>query len=455
MRILLIYPSARAELIGYGDLGAIAEPIALEYLGAGLKLDAHEVRILDLRLHREDLESVLAEVRPDVVGVTGYSMHALRILALCARVKELAPSCKTVVGGHHATLMPEDFFEPQVDFVVCGEGVAPLRRLVRALEEGAPARGIPGLWSRRGDRFEDGGEPEKLSIDDLPPPDRTLTLADRGSYFIDWMKPIALVRTTVGCPYRCSFCSLWKIMDGRYHMRDVQRTAEEIASLRESCVFLVDDEPFVNGKRMMALAQAIEEAGVERRYFAYCRIDTLLRERDVMARWRGIGLERLFIGIEAPNERGLAQYNKRLALAQVEEGLRVAREMGIEVMAGFVVDTDFRERDFKELTRFIQHNGISYPSFTVLTPIPGTAALASFDHLTEKQPNGRPNWELFDLQHAVVETALPKEEFERHYRDLFQVFSGSYAADREPPGSLEASGAALHRAEPAGAGGWR
>lgn len=450
MRVLLIYPSARAELIGYGDLGAIAEPIALEYLGAGLKLDAHEVRILDLRLHRGELDGVLAGYRPDVVGVTGYSMHALRILSLCARVKELVPSCKTVVGGHHATLMPEDFFEPSVDFVVCGEGVAPLRRLVRALEDGAPARGIPGLWARAGERFESGGVPERLSIDDLPPPDRTLTLADRGSYFIDWMKPIALARTTVGCPYRCSFCSLWKIMDGRYHMRDVQRTAEEIASIQEPSVFLVDDEPFVNAKRMTALAEALEGAGVQKRYFAYCRIDTLLRERDLMARWQGIGLTRLFIGIEAPNERGLAQYNKRLALAQVEEGLRVAREMGIEVMAGFVVDTAFRERDFKELIRFIQHNRVSYPSFTILTPIPGTAALASFDHLTERQPNGRPNWELFDLQHAVVETALPQEEFYRHYRNLFQVFSGSYAAAREQIESLEA---APDGAAPACAGG--
>jgi radical SAM superfamily enzyme YgiQ (UPF0313 family) len=433
MKILLVYPNASQELIGYGDLGAVAEPLALEYLGAGLKLDAHDVRILDLRLHREDLERTLLSYQPDVVGVTGYSMHVLRMLALCARVREVLPTARTVVGGHHATLMPEDFFEPQVDFVVCGEGVEPLRRLVQALAEGEQdrLRAIAGLWSRHEGRFVSGGEPGKFSIEDLPLPDRTLTAEDRDAYFIDWMRPIALVRTSVGCPYRCSFCSLWKIMDGRYHMRDIERVVAEIAAVRETCVFLVDDEAFVNGKRMMALALALEQAGVRKRYFAYCRIDTMLRQRELMETWRRIGLDRLFIGIEAPTERGLADYNKRLQVAQVEEGLREAREIGIEVFGGFVVNTNYTAREFTQLVRFIQHNKISYPSFTVLTPIPGTAAMTSFEHITEKQENGRPNWELFDLQHVVTDTTLPREEFEQRYHDLYQVFSERYSVHRK------------------------
>jgi len=86
-KILLLYPSLRQEIIGYGDLGAVAEPLALEYLAAGAELDSHEVRILDLRMNPNDLDSTLAEFAPDVVGVTGYSMHVLRNLALCRQVK--------------------------------------------------------------------------------------------------------------------------------------------------------------------------------------------------------------------------------------------------------------------------------------------------------------------------------------------------------------------------------
>src|SRR6476469_10578023 len=77
MKVLLIYPNARSELIGWGDLGAIAEPLALEYLAAGAISDGHEVRILNLRLHRQELDVTLESFQPDIVGVTGYSMHVL------------------------------------------------------------------------------------------------------------------------------------------------------------------------------------------------------------------------------------------------------------------------------------------------------------------------------------------------------------------------------------------
>src|SRR5689334_1316378 len=389
MKILLIYPNARSELIGWGDLGAVAEPLALEYLAAGALGDGHEVSILDLRLHRSELDVRLEAFQPDLVGVTGYSMHVLRNLAICARVKRLIPSCSTVVGGHHATLLPEDFFEPQVDYIVQGEGVYPFVKLLRELEAKRQPSFIPGLWVRSGTRFISGGTPVLFDIDSLPVPDRTLTADDRSSYFIDWMKPIALVRSTVGCPYRCTFCSLWKIMDGKYHMRGVDRVVAELADIVEECVFLVDDEAFIHRHRMAELAGAIRASELRKRYFSYCRIDTLLRAGDLMQLWRQIGLERLFIGIESISSKELTEYNKRLQIAQIEDGLASARELGIGVFAGFIVNTNFSSRDFKQLVRFIEHNQVSYPSFTVLTSLPGTPALSTFDSVIERQPNGR------------------------------------------------------------------
>lgn len=431
MKVLLVYPNARAEIIGWGDLGAIAEPLALEYLAAGAKLDGHDVRILDLRLHRDALDAALLDYQPAAVGVTGFSMHVLRGLAICARVKELLPECVTVAGGHHATLLPEDFFEPQIDCVVQGEGVKPFREILQALVAGRTPSGIPGVWTRADGRFASGGDPYPFDIDDLPLPDRSLLPDDRASYFIDWMKPIALMRSTVGCPFRCSFCSLWRIMDGKYHMRAVERVVTELAAIPEECVFLVDDEAFINRKHMFELAAAIKSAGIRKRYFTYCRIDSLLREHELLTAWRDVGLERLFIGIEAVTARDLQDYNKRLNISQIEEGLAVARAMGIAVFAGFIVNTSFEKRDFKQLIRFIEHNRLDYPSFTILTPLPGTDALRTFDAVTERQPNGRPNWELFDLQNPVTRTTLPRDAFMREYRNLFNEFIGRSLQYRE------------------------
>ncbi|NVJ26192.1 cobalamin B12-binding domain-containing protein [Myxococcus sp. AM011] len=433
MKVLLLYPNARRELIGWGDLGAIAEPLALEYLAAGARQDGHEVRLLDLRLHPHDLMLTLWSFEPDVVGVTGYSMHVLRMLELCRQSKGLLPNVRTVVGGHHATLMPEDFFEPQVDCVVSGEGVRPFRRILQALEAGEGLGGIPGAWARdAGDTFRFGGAPPQLDIDALPFPDRSLVPEDRGSYFIDWMKPIALLRTTVGCPFRCNFCSLWKIMDGRYYKRDVEHVVAELATIPERYVFLVDDEPFVNPRRMWALAEQVEAARMEKEFFAYCRIDSFLRDLDLMRRWRDIGLRRVFFGLEAVLDHELKDYNKRQAREQIVQGLQAARELGIHVFASFIVKPEYTPREFDQLAAFIREHGVDYPSFTLLTPLPGTPACESFENILERQPNGRPQWEHFDLQHAVTRTRMPREEFMREYRKLQGVFSASYRAARHP-----------------------
>lgn len=435
MRGLLIWPKARTDPDWGGDLGAVAEPLALEYLASAAVQEGHEARILDLRLHPDDLESTLSAYQPQFVGVTAYSMHVLAALAVCRRVKELLPDCHTVVGGHHATFLPEDFFVPEVDFVVSGEGTAPLRALLRALAGGGrPVAGIPGVWHRRDGRFV-GGRQDPFDVDALPVPDRSVTRCDRDRYFIDWMRPVALLRSTVGCPYRCSFCSLWRLMGGKYYMRDVAAVVGELATIEEEFVFLVDDEAFIHRRRMLELAAAIAAAGVRKRIFAYCRIDTLLRHREVIQVWRDIGLERLFVGIDAISDKDLNEYRKKVKIAQIEEGLTVADELGVEIFAQFVANTDYTRRDFQQLARFVEHHDIRYPSFTVLTPLPGTELLVpgpdgDFPDVIERQPNGRPNWDLFDCQNAVTATVLPQEEFRAQYRDLFHRFRGRYAQYR-------------------------
>lgn len=436
MRVLLIQPDSPTELIGWGDLGAIAEPLALEYLAASARADGHDVRLLDLRLHADALDVTLDDFQPDLVGITGYSMHVLRNIELCGIVKARLPDCTTVVGGHHATLLPEDFFVEHIDVVVVGEGVGPFQRIVAACETGDTYRG-PGVWTQeRNGEFVSGGDAEPFDVDAIPVPDRKIAQGDRESYYIDWMRPIALMRNTVGCPYRCSFCSLWRIMDGRYYRRSIECVVDELASIEEDYVFFVDDEAFVGKSRMTELAHAISDAGINKKYFTYCRIDTLLRFSDMLELWHEVGLERLFIGIESITNDELATYNKKLHVAQIEKGLKVARDIGIKVFAGFIVNPSFTRRDFDRLERFIEHNQIDYPSFTILTPLPGTDALTSFDMVTELQPNGRPDWSQFDLQHPVTKTRLPKDEFMEHYHGLHKTFSPAYAQHRDVRGII-------------------
>lgn len=431
MKILLIWPKAQFEADWGNDLGAIAEPLALEYLSAGLKENGHQIRLLDMRIHPNDLVMTLDEFNPDVVGVTAFSMHVRAALEVCRVVKKYSSTIKTVVGGHHATFHPEDFFEPQMDFIVCGEGVSALNSIIEKLEKNEPIANMLGIWSRVDNEFQSGGQHADYDVDSLPLPDREIAKEDRDKYFIDWMRPIALVRTTVGCPFRCTFCSLWQMTKGKYLLRGIDRVVDEISKIKEDFIFLVDDEAFIRGKRMTELAVALKAAGVKKRFFGYCRIDSLIREQEALTAWKEIGLERLFVGIDAITTKDLNEYNKKTNISQIEQGLQVAKDLGIELFAQFVINTDYSKRDFIMLKRFISHNNISYPTFTVLTPLPGTDLLKSFDSIVELQPNGRPNWDLFDTAHAVTKTTLPLDEFMKEYRGLFTEYRGIYKEHRE------------------------
>jgi radical SAM superfamily enzyme YgiQ (UPF0313 family) len=429
MKVLLIWPKARTDPDWGGDLGAIAEPLSLEYLAATVKQAGHSVKILDLRLFPDVLEKELLSYNPDVVGVTSFSMHVSAGLSAMRKAKELLPDCITIAGGHHASILPEDFFEPQVDMVVCGEGTHPLRQIMERIENKESYAGIAGVYYKNvSGEFIFNGKQGPFSIDDLPLPDRTVTEAFRHRYFIDWMMPVALLRTSVGCPYRCTFCSLWKVMDGRYEKGSIDRIIEDVKQIKEDFVFLVDDEAFIDSKRMLRMALAFKEAGIKKRFFAYCRIDSIIRNKEVLREWKEVGLERLFVGVDAISEKDLKEYNKRLSINQIENGLSIAKELGIEIFAQFVVNVDYKEEDFKYLVRFIEHYKLEYPSFTVLTPLPGTALLKEdFSNVTMMQKNGRPNWDFFDTQSLVMPSSLEPDQFRKRYRGLFKIFSGAYS----------------------------
>jgi radical SAM superfamily enzyme YgiQ (UPF0313 family) len=432
MKVLLVWPNSRNELLGWGDLGAIAEPLALEYLAAGAKNAGHQVEILDLRIHGPAaLQECLQRFRPDVVGVSAFSMHVRRAKEICDESKRHDPLVRTVVGGHHATLLPEDFFCSSVDYVVCGEGVGPFVELLGRWTSDKPVvNDVLGVWQRTENGFSFAGAQDTRPIDELPFPDRAAVASDRSSYFIDWMRPVALLRTTVGCPYRCEFCSLWQIEGGKYRVRQIDRVVAELGEIEEPNVFLVDDEAFIRGKRMIDLAHAIGAAGIKKAYFAYARVDSIVRNRVALGIWREIGLRRLFVGIDSFSEEGLEAFNKSYKVAEIEAALDVARDLGIDIFAQFVVDPLYTENDFRQLERFIEHHRINYPSFTVLTPIPGTPLLERSTILFQ-QPDGRPDWDLFDCQNAVTPTTLKEDEFRARYRRLFHTFKGSYVQYRE------------------------
>ena len=412
MKILLIEPAKAPLTIGGEDV-FIYEPLSLEYIAAGVAQD-HDVKILDLRLEK-NLQEILASFSPDVVGITAYTVHVNTVKKLFEEIKGWNPKALTVVGGHHATMVAEDFLSPFIDLIVIGEGVFSFQEIITRFERGENFNGIPGTAIRKGDCLvRTDGQP----LDDLdlfPFPARKLTAKYRNHYYSEWMKPLASIRTSKGCPFRCKFCAQWKLSGGRYLRRSPESVVRELAGLAEEFVFFADDESLVDTSRMKMLAGLIKEAGIKKQYFLYGRSDTICRSPELLEMWREIGLERVFVGLEFLKDEDLSYIRKGSTAGDNKKAIKILQDLGIEVYASFIVRQDFNKADFKALRQYCRELELSFASFAVLTPLPGT----DFNEEVKDQLITR-NYDYFDFIHTLLPTALSLEEFYGEYYDLYK-----------------------------------
>lgn len=410
MRVLLIQPPSCDPLT---DQLFLFEPLALEYLGAGLKLDGHEVRLLDARLE-PDVDGAFEIFKPDIVGLTGFTSHVNINRSIANRIKSRSPDTLVIIGGHHATVRPEDFNEPSFDVIVIGEGVFTLREIIRAVQGGSRFAEIKGLAIPNPAGIIFSPPRPYTPLDDLPLPDRSLTAPYRKHYFSEWFKPLASVRTSLGCTARCNFCALWSITGGKYLRRDPAAVVEELKSIAEANVFFCDDESMCDVKRMEQLADLIRAAGIRKKYFLYGRVDTIVNNPGLFAKWAEIGLAQVFVGMEDFSDERLSAMKKGVTTAQQVQAVKILDDLGVMMYASYMVDPAYTREDFAQLLSYVRGLKHKYATFTVMTPLPGTRLHADRqkDILSHKP-------ELYDMIHALLPTSMPLQEFYAEMANLW------------------------------------
>jgi radical SAM superfamily enzyme YgiQ (UPF0313 family) len=421
MRLLLIQPP-QGTRFGFTRI-LMVEPLGLECLGAALQLHGHEVTLIDLRLDRlPALHSALTSPRPGAVGIScGFTTDVYSTLLTAKGVKETIPGTPVFVGGHHASLIPGDFLFPgsPVDAVVIGEGEWTALELADALErrdDPATVAGVLTLENR-----EHGYQPRvhSTSLDDLPLPARRLTLRYRRRYHHAFDTPSACVETSRGCPFDCNFCSIWVFYQRRARRRSPERIVEDLEQVRalgEDRVFFTDDIAFLQHDAYEELALRIREAGLTHLYSCETRADLVVRYRDLFRLWKEVGLKTVFLGIEKVDDDGLDSIRKRTkgGAATNLEAIEILRSHGITPMTSLITDPAWGEEDFDRLEEFVELLDLPCPTFTILTPLPGTELWES-----EKDRLTTDDYSLFDVMHLVLPSKLPPERF-------FERFAGLY-----------------------------
>ncbi len=417
MNVLLLRPVPGNERFGLGPFFRI-EPLGMEYIAAALEARGHRVTIADLRFSRS-LESMMRVERPALVGIA--AMHALEtddVVALARRVRERSPDVPIVVGGHTAAAYPDPFLVPEVAAVVLDDGERALPGICDALESGRSLSTVPGLAlaDPGGAVVRTAGETGTLTLDEVPLPARHLVAPWRREYACFAHRPAWLVETARGCPFRCSFCSIWQLHARVVRERSVDAVCRDFASVGDH-VFVADDLFWHHPSRSLELAHELRRRGIGKEWvLVQSRVDLVARHPELLEAWRPLARTfDVFFGLEAATNEGLDGLTKDQTVEETARGVEIARHYGYGVTGNFVIDLSWNEADFERLWAFVERHQLFQAGFTILTPLPGTAY---FEEMKARLRATR--WAHFDMHHLLWEPALGARRFFELYCETWR-----------------------------------
>lgn len=175
----------------------------------------------------DSLARKASETGAFIVGISSlFTAYSDMALETARAIKTAMPDCIVVMGGHHATSMPEHLLlSPYVDFVIMGEGEISFPALADALTEGAPVTGIPGLAFKTKDgKIIKNGRATIEDLSEIPMP--ALDLMDH-SFYARKDGGSAVITSSRGCPLKCSYCCVGS-SNIRWRKRTPRQVIEEI-----------------------------------------------------------------------------------------------------------------------------------------------------------------------------------------------------------------------------------
>jgi radical SAM superfamily enzyme YgiQ (UPF0313 family) len=331
MRILLVGPERE-------------ENLSLRYLSGSLLAAGHESHLVTFD-SLEDLPMVVERARGiEAIGLSlCFQARAREFLALAAALKLFVPKATIVVGGHYATCAAEELLahHPDLDVIVLHEGERTLVELADARFDSARFPEIAGLAYRVDAQVRRSAPRPKITeLDALPFPDR------RGPERRHAGVPTAYLMGSRGCYSSCDYCciaTLHRVAPGpNFRQRSVENITDEMAALyheRGVRQFVFHDDNFLvpsvrrNHERLDAFAAAWAARGMKKIGFTLkCRPSEV--DRSVFEKLIGMGLLRVFLGIESGSAQGLDSIGRHGSgrgrdadLADGEAALRLCQEL--------------------------------------------------------------------------------------------------------------------------------
>ena len=361
--VLLVNPSNRKQ--EYGILGtslaAFEPPIWTALLAAFIREKGYSVAILDAdaeRWSQKETADKIVEYNPLLVGISAVGANPSAsstpkmpaVSLLLNNLHSKGSNIKTFLYGIHPSALPERTLkEERVDYICRGECFHTVPMLVDALKSNEKNFEIKGLWYKQGNQIISNGWGKLIEdIDDLPfaawdllP--MQLYRAHNWHCFqhLEKRQPYAVVYTSLGCPYNCTYCNVRTLYDGkpRIRFRSIQKVIEEIDLLVRKYniknIKILDELFVLKERRVLEFCDLIIERGYDLNFWAYARVDTV--NEKVLKKMKQAGINWIAYGIESGSKVVRDGVHKgKFAQDAITKAIEMTKKAGIYIIGNYM-----------------------------------------------------------------------------------------------------------------------
>lgn len=333
-----------------------------------------------------------------VFGLTSLTLQAKRAKEIFHLIKTTLPGAEVIVGGIHATALPEEFLDAGFDYVFTGEADLVISELARCLAEKKDTSHIPGLiWKDQQGEVVKNAPANLIELKDLPPFPYHFFEKDLAHY------DLGAVMSSRGCPYHCIFCSQRTITGATYRTRPVEQVVNEIGILIDKYsidyITFFDDNFMVNKKWTFELCDNLISRGYNKKARFMCQLRGDAVSDETLGMLKKAGFDTLSFGLETGSERMALVIKKGETVARNKEAVYLAKKYGFSTAGTFIIGFPTEtSADRQETISLAMDLPLDIMRVNIATPYPGTPM---YD-MVKNEITVSDGWENFNVVSPIV-----------------------------------------------------
>ena len=400
----------------------VTEPLELMYIKTILMQEKITSYLIDDNFKLDKPKGVI----PDLVILTGYNVAENLIVSKAKAYKNKYPTVKIMVSGVHAQLNREAFRTKGIDYVYFSQSLETFRAFIKTAidleidyekednkyisnkhtnnkeDKSNYFRKGVDIYDKLTDSWQLGQDDVLIKSENISPDRLVFNDIKSQTRYIDKTQ-VALVKSSHGCPYSCSFCYCRLLNNGIYLKPDYKKLISEISEIDSSYIWVIDDSFFITREDALDFIVNAKNEYLNKSLIIYLRADFIVENEDLMSELKSWGIDEVIVGFESEDESMLSEYNKGQTANIYQKAVNILKKETIELTALFIVDPAYEIKDFLRLYKYIKKLDLDLYTISIMTPLKGTLDYELRKHeLIETDPRK------FDFLHLVLKSKLPK-----------------------------------------------